>query len=1661
VRTRGKACLVLLVTIILPLILLVLNVAPVEPEPGPGPGALYFHREAAPLEATYGTYKKTMNASSPTYSSGNPATVILTGGAQESLVWYGPAFADDAIFPSGDWNFSFWYTADAPVNVAVLVAWFNETWGGPSGQVIVGWTGVNKINLTASSTPTEVVLSKNPGSYTVAGGCRLGAVIRNTNATLTVYYDCAGRESRIVTPAVDVTPPVAEAGGDQTVKLGEEVILDASASYDPSNGTIVSWDWDFADGTNGSGLLTTHTYMTPGVKVVTLTVKDLANLTGTDTVDVTVLDEWTDRPNVTLTFPLQYPNIIIMGWDAAQRNHLYEMLNRGELPNLRQLFTEGRLVNTTIPEGSFGTVGRDHATDTKAGWTQILTGYSANVTRVFSNGNYSEIPDGYTVYERVKAYFGGENVATTHITGKSTHVSADPGFMYYNAVPELDVVDIVQRPAYETGLVVHQALNTYGTGHFFCFFHFREPDKEGHGYGENSPEYEEAIRGDDRWLGTIVAQLKKLGVYETTYIYVAVDHGFDEGLTSHSNAPYVFLATNDPLMPPHNETWQWDVAPTALCRAGLDVSQIDPPLTGTPLAPPHAVAKSTVREGEFVDLDVIAKNHVDIPQTFNVTLYYGNETIGTQAVTDLPPGARVNLRFTWNTTGVPSGTYTITAKTSLAPNVYTDGNVTVVERGPSTLYFHRTDAPPGPTYGTYKKVMDAFSPTFPADSPATIKLPSSKSIVWYDTSPLANDSFFLPSEWNFSFWYTAGQSVKVEVLIAWFDEAWAGPNTIVGWTGNQIVALGATPTPVECVLSKPISWKYVPAGSRLGAIIRNPSVNMTLTVYYDCVGRESRIEVPGLDEAPTTAEAGANQTVKLGEEVFFDAGGSTHLGFIDSYEWDFGDGANGTGLVTTHAYTSPGTYTANLTVHDLAGHVSSDTLNVHVQDVPFERPNITLTSPPQYPNVIVLGWDGVQRDHLYEMLNRGELPNLRRLFTEGILLNTTIPVGTFKVGREHATDTKSGWAQINTGYAANITGVYSNGNFSEIPDGYTVFERVKAFFDENIVTAMITGKFTPLVANLDPGTPYANALPEIDVFDVVGRKAYVTGASIYEFLKTHGAGHYYAFFHLADPDSAGHGSGENSPQYEESFRTCDEWLGIMVAQLRMLGVYERTYIYVTADHGFDEGGTGHSNAPYIFLATNDPLVPFKNNTWLWDVAPTALCRAGLDVSQIDPPLTGTSLAVPHAAVKPQVGIGETVEIDVIAENHAEFPISEFGGGSGTTRVYVKPPSLIELTRINETFTVNICVENITDLYTWEIGLDWSPTVLECTDFREGPFLQMGGSTTMIEGTINNTAGRISPPYACTLLSPALEGVDGSGTLAYADFRVKDDGEAWINFTAETKMWDSSELEPQPIPVDLQPASFVLPPTETFNVTLRYDNETIGTQAVTDLPPGARVNLRFTWNTTGVPSGTYTITATVSGFPEIYVLGNVTVWPVLLHVAVSLPYGASAVYPGWGSHPEPEKGVNVTVTVENRGTETVDLTVTAHYDHSTIGSQAVTLYAGENATLALAWNTTDTDPCKYNYTGGYYVPYAITVNVSSPALGEVTWRDGTVTLRLPGDGSGDGWATGSDLAILGRAWYKSYPEAGYDWRADWSGDGMCTGSDLAILGRNWYKSAQPA
>ncbi len=97
------------------------------------------------------------------------------------------------------------------------------------------------------------------------------------------------------------------------------------------------------------------------------------------------------------------------------------------------------------------------------------------------------------------------------------------------------------------------------------------------------------------------------------------------------------------------------------------------------------------------------------------------------------------------------------------------------------------------------------------------------------------------------------------------------------------------------------------------------------------------------DRPPVATFTGSATTAFTGVAVSFDATSSSDPdGTITSYLWDFGDGSTGSGVKTSHSYSSPGTYTVKLTVTDNSGSTSSSTLTVTVEANPQSSGNVSL-----------------------------------------------------------------------------------------------------------------------------------------------------------------------------------------------------------------------------------------------------------------------------------------------------------------------------------------------------------------------------------------------------------------------------------------------------------------------------------------------------------------------------------------------------------------------------------------------------------------------------------------------------------------------------------------------------------------------------------------------
>ena len=156
----------------------------------------------------------------------------------------------------------------------------------PSIFVLISGTASDNVAVE------EVELSLDGTTYFVVSGTTSwsSGTVTLAEGLNTIYAratDTAGNTETVsIAVTVDTIGPAAVAGEDQMVNAGDTVSFDASGSSDDV--AIVSYAWDFGDGTTGTGETVTHIYTVPGTYTVTLGVQDAAGNADTDMLVVTV-----------------------------------------------------------------------------------------------------------------------------------------------------------------------------------------------------------------------------------------------------------------------------------------------------------------------------------------------------------------------------------------------------------------------------------------------------------------------------------------------------------------------------------------------------------------------------------------------------------------------------------------------------------------------------------------------------------------------------------------------------------------------------------------------------------------------------------------------------------------------------------------------------------------------------------------------------------------------------------------------------------------------------------------------------------------------------------------------------------------------------------------------------------------------------------------------------------------------------------------------------------------------------------------------------------------------------------------------------------------------------------------------------------------------------
>jgi subtilisin family serine protease len=287
--------------------------------------------------------------------------------------------------------------------------------------------------------------------------------------------------------------------------------------------------------------------------------------------------------------------------------------------------------------------------------------------------------------------------------------------------------------------------------------------------------------------------------------------------------------------------------------------------------------------------------------------------------------------------------------------------------------------------------------------------------------------------------------------------------------------------------------------------------------------------------------------------------------------------------------------------------------------------NRTLQVADIGPQMIVIGVDGFQYNHYVSMLVSGQLGNFTRL------MRNNGWNGTLNITGHSLTETAPGNAELATGLNETLNRVSNNTAKLSAPEGNTTLERLENF-NSSIVTGCIYGKNKDYIFAI-----YGNSWQDINWWQ--NRSTYSPASwpngsgydnsidvatKATEFIGNYSNQSFYLFVYFGVPDGSGHNNsaGDNSMDYNLSFINVDSGLGILLNSLENNGINESVRIIITADHGWNEGTTGHATANsdtiVLPLITNNySMVSYNTSDGVreqCEVAPTTLDYFGLPVS---------------------------------------------------------------------------------------------------------------------------------------------------------------------------------------------------------------------------------------------------------------------------------------------------------------------------------------------------------------------------------------------------------------------------------------------------------------
>jgi len=733
----------------------------------------------------------------------------------------------------------------------------------------------------------------------------------NYTVTLTITDDDGASAFISATKCVLNRSPVALfSESATTVYTGEVISFNASASYDP-DGVIVSYYWDFGDGTNGTGATVNHFYVDDGNYTVTLTVTDNDGTTVSESSIKTVVNR---SPTAIFT---ESAETVYMG-QIIHFNGSASYDPDGSIVSFFWDFGDGTNATSMIVEHAYEVNGTfvvmltvtddDDATSSTLSTKTILwneppvaifteSAGTVDTGEVISfNGSASYDPDGSVV-----SYFWDFGDGTNGTGAVIDHSYSDDGLYTVTLIVTDDKEAIGTATAEKTvlsrlpvGIFVESA-ETVDTGELIVFNASLSYDPDGSvvsyfwdfGDGTNASGVvvEHAYTDDGNYTVTLTITDDDGATASASTTKTALNQNPSSQFTYSPDSPIagetvIFDASNSSDTDGYIVDYTWNFGDGNITTSAASVVTHIYAMEGN-----YTVVLTVTDDDGATDVtedSIRIRNYPSAEFTYSPPYLGEGQPSTFDASSSSPNGGQI-FNYTWN---------------------FGDGNITTVVE---SVIFHVYEVA-----GNYTVLLTVTDDEELSDSQTQTLEVGVPPVAHFTFSPA--DPF-------------AGESVTFNASSSYDSDGY-----IINYTWN--LGDGNVTT-----LTDPMLNHVYPVGG-------NFEVELTVTDDKGIV--DSTIDTVNIKDYPTANFTWSPNYPIIGMIVRFDSTSSPNGGNITSYLWDFDDGTplvNTTNLAVTHTFEAVGSYDVTLTVTDSEDLSDTISRTVRVRDYPTAN----FTWSPDYP----------------------------------------------------------------------------------------------------------------------------------------------------------------------------------------------------------------------------------------------------------------------------------------------------------------------------------------------------------------------------------------------------------------------------------------------------------------------------------------------------------------------------------------------------------------------------------------------------------------------------------------------------------------------------------------------------------------------------------------